>query len=98
MARALTAYETRFVSAAGFEEAHDIVIGRCSMCHAREPVWNNMQWAPKGVFLETEGDIAKHARQNYLQSGVSHAMPPANITNISDADRAKIVSWYRAGS
>jgi uncharacterized membrane protein len=97
-ARALTPYEQRFASADGFEAAHDIVIGRCSMCHAREPVWGNMQWAPKGVFLETESDIARYARQIYLQAGVSHAMPPANITNIEQADRQKLIAWYRAGS
>ena len=95
-ARALTPLEQRFASADGFEAAHDIVIGRCSMCHAREPVWNNMQWAPKGVFLETESDIARYAQQIYLQAGVSHAMPPANITDLPDEDRAKLVAWYRA--
>ena len=96
-ARALTPYEQRFASAAGFEEAHDIVIGRCSMCHAREPVWGNMQWAPKGVFLETEADIAHHARAIYLQSGISHAMPPANITGLPPEDRTTLATWYRAG-
>ena len=97
-ARPLTPYEQRFVGAEGFDTAHDIIIGRCSMCHAREPVWNNMRWAPKGVFLETESDIARYARQIYLQAGVSHAMPPANITNIPGEDRAKLIAWYRAGS
>ncbi|WP_322894691.1 MULTISPECIES: urate hydroxylase PuuD [unclassified Yoonia] len=96
--RALTAYEQQFAGAAGFQEAHDIVIGRCSMCHAREPVWGNMQWAPKGVFLETEADIAHHARAIYVQSGISHAMPPANITQIPDADRATLAAWYRAAT
>jgi uncharacterized membrane protein len=96
--RALTAYEQRFASAVGFEEAHDIVIGRCSMCHAREPVWGNMQWAPKGVFLETEADIAHNARAIYLQSGISHAMPPANITDIPPEDRATLTAWYRAAT
>jgi uncharacterized membrane protein len=30
-----------------------------------------------------------------LQAGVSHAMPPENITDIPEADRAAIVRWYR---
>ncbi|MFN3662568.1 urate hydroxylase PuuD [Yoonia sp.] len=96
--RVLTNYEQRFASAAGFDEAHDIVIGRCSMCHAREPVWGNMQWAPKGVLLETQADIAHHARAIYVQSGISHAMPPANITGLPDEDRAKLAAWYRAAT
>ncbi|AXI54373.1 cysteine desulfurase [Sulfitobacter sp. JL08] len=96
-ARALTPHEARFADAAGFEEAQDIVLGRCSMCHAREPVWEGMHWAPKGVFLETTSDITKHARDIYLQAGVSHAMPPANITDLPPEDRRKIIAWYRAG-
>ncbi len=87
----------RFANAAGFEDAQDIVLGRCSMCHAREPVWEGMHWAPKGVFLETTSDITKHARDIYLQAGVSHAMPPANITDLPPEDRRKIMAWYRAG-
>ncbi len=84
----------RFVQAEGFEDVHDIVLGRCSMCHAAEPVWQGLHWPPKGVMLETEGQIAHHARAIYLQSGLSHAMPPANITWLEDDERAQIVAWY----
>ncbi len=94
-ARALTPQEQKLVAADGFSEAHDIVLGRCSMCHAREPVWQGILWAPKGVLLETEADVARNARAIYLQSGVSHAMPPANITYMEADDRAAIVRWYR---
>ncbi|WPY96697.1 urate hydroxylase PuuD (plasmid) [Limimaricola variabilis] len=96
-ARPMTAYEQRFAEAEGFHEAEQIVVGRCSMCHAREPVWDGIRWAPKGVVLETPQDIAQNARAIYLQAGVSHAMPPANVTEISEADRAKLVRWFRAG-
>ncbi len=86
----------RFAQAEGFEEASDVVLGRCSMCHAREPVWDGMYWAPKGVHLETPQDIAAHARQIYLQAGVSHAMPPANITGLTEPERAALRRWFRA--
>ena len=94
----LDAYETAYARAGGFEEVHDIVTGRCSMCHAREPVWDGIRWAPKGVLLETEGDIAREARQIYLQAGVTHAMPPGNVTDLPEEDRAKIVRWYRGAT
>ncbi|MBW4709988.1 urate hydroxylase PuuD [Roseobacter sp. YSTF-M11] len=94
--QALTAYEQRYADAAGFEEVQDIVLGRCSMCHAREPVWEGMHWAPKGVHLETSADIARAAREIYMQSGVSHAMPPANITGLPAEDRIRIVRWFRS--
>ncbi|WP_170362862.1 urate hydroxylase PuuD [Ruegeria arenilitoris] len=94
-AQPLTHFEERFVQASGFEEAHDVVLGRCSMCHAREPVWDGILWAPKGVLLETEGDIARNAEQIYLQAGVSHAMPPANVTYMEPEDREAIIRWFR---
>lgn len=98
-AQPLTPIEQKYAAADGFEEAHDVVLGRCSMCHAREPVWEGILWAPKGVLLETEGDIARNAQQIYLQAGVSHAMPPANVTYMEPEDRAAIIRWFRnAGS
>ena len=97
-ARTFTAYEQKFAEADGFEDAHEIVMGRCSMCHAREPFWDGIRWAPKGVFLETPTDIAKNANAIYLQAGVSHAMPPANITGIEPEERQKITAWFRAGN
>ncbi len=95
-ARAMTPAERVYAEAEGFEEVHDIVLGRCSMCHAREPVWDGLRWAPKGVYLELEADIAREARQIYLQAGISHAMPPGNLTWIEEPERAAIARWYRA--
>ncbi|MFK7836346.1 MAG: urate hydroxylase PuuD [Sulfitobacter sp.] len=94
-ARPLTAYEEKYASAAGFEEAYDTVMGNCSMCHAREPVWDGMHWAPKGVYLETPGDVARQADQIYLQAGISHAMPPPNAVQMDEEAREAIVAWVR---
>lgn len=95
-ARPLTEGERVFASAPGFEEAHDIVRGRCSMCHAREPVWGRMLWPPKGVVLETEADVARAAREIYLQSAVTHAMPPGNLSGMTEEEREALARWYRA--
>ena len=65
------------------------------MCHAAEPVWEGVHWAPKGVMLDTPERIAEQASQIYLQAGVSHAMPPQNITELAAEDRAAIVKWFR---
>lgn len=95
---ALSGTALRYAQAEGFDEVHDIVIGRCSMCHATEPVWLGLHWAPKGVRLETEAQIALAAREIYLQSGRSHAMPPANNTWLEPEERAAIVRWYRSAT
>lgn len=86
---------TRFAQADGFEQVQDIVLGRCSMCHAAEPVWAGLLWAPKGVALETPADLARNARAVYLQAGISDAMPPANLSFMEEDERAAIIAWYR---
>ncbi|NRP73164.1 hypothetical protein ILFOPFJJ_04063 [Ensifer psoraleae] len=92
-ARASTAEET-VVASADFEKVRDTVLGRCSMCHAKEPGWEGLIVPPKGVVLENDGDIVAHAREIYLQAGRSHAMPPANVTGVTDEERRLLVSWY----
>lgn len=97
-ARALTPAEQVFASSEGFEEVQDIVLGRCSMCHTREPGWPGIGHAPKNVLLETPGEIARHARDIYLQAAVSDAMPPANVSWMEPEERALIARWYRAAN
>lgn len=94
-ARALTPYEEKYASADSFEDAYYAVVGNCSMCHAREPSWDGLRWAPKNIVLETESDVARHADQIYLQAGLSHAMPPPNAVRMDREDRASIVAWIR---
>ncbi len=91
----LTPAAQRFADAEDFAEVESIVLGRCSMCHASEPSYDGIHWAPKGVILETPEHIAAYAREIYLQAGVSHAMPPANASFIEPEERAKIAAWYR---
>lgn len=78
-----------------FEEVGYIVEGRCSMCHATEPLWDGIIAAPKNVYLETSADILAQAEAIYLHSAVSHAMPPANITYMEAGERALIRRWYQ---
>lgn len=84
-----------YASASGFDDVVGIVQGRCSMCHAREPVQEGIPFAPKGVVLETPSDIAREARRIYLQAGLTHAMPPANLSYMEQPERDAIVKWFR---
>lgn len=77
-----------------FEEVGYIVEGRCSMCHAAEPLWEGIIVAPKNLHLETSADILTQAEAIYLHSAISHAMPPANITYMEEGERALIRRWY----
>ncbi|MGQ0609906.1 MAG: urate hydroxylase PuuD [Paracoccaceae bacterium] len=82
-------------SAAGFDDVVTIVQGRCAMCHAAEPGYEGVHVPPKGVVLETPAQIAAEARRIYVQSGLTHAMPPANVSYMEPAERAAIVEWFR---
>ena len=93
---ALTGSAARYAAAPGFQEVTDIVLGRCSMCHAAEPGWPGLGVPPKQVMLETPAQVAQHARRIYLQAGMSRAMPPGNLSYMEPAERAAIVAWVRA--
>ncbi|WP_425091312.1 urate hydroxylase PuuD [Tropicimonas sp. S265A] len=88
----------RFASADGFMDVFDIVQANCAMCHAREVFWPGLAWAPKGVVLETEADVASQARAIFLQAGASHAMPPGTANYMQPEDRAAIVAWFRGAN
>ncbi|MFA5123271.1 urate hydroxylase PuuD [Zavarzinia sp.] len=74
-------------------EAADIVAGRCSMCHAKEPVWEGITVPPKGVLLDSPEAIAAHASQIYIAAVWTHAMPPANITEMTLEERRTLARW-----
>ena len=75
--------------------AVELVIERCSACHAKEPVWDGLAFAPKGVYLETEAQILKMANEIYWQSAASWAMPPGNIIWLDDEERALLSEWHK---
>ena len=75
--------------------AVELVIERCSACHAKEPVWDGLAFAPKGVYLETEAQILKMENEIYWQSAASWAMPPGNIIWLDDEERALLSEWHK---
>jgi len=75
-------------------EVHDIISARCTMCHAKEPLWDGFLHPPKGFVVENKEDIKRYARQVYVQSAISKAMPPNNISYMEDIERFTIQYWY----
>ena len=74
--------------------AQVIIVSKCSMCHAKEPLWENMKNAPKLVNLETSTDIINNIDNIYKQSVLSYAMPPGNISFLEDNERSLINQLY----
>ena len=75
-------------------DAKEIIVSKCSMCHAREPLWENMKNAPKLVNLETSIDIINNIESVYEQSVLSYAMPPGNISFLEENERDLINKLY----
>lgn len=76
-----------------FETAVLTIQSRCSMCHATEPAWAGIAAPPKGVRLETPEDIARHAEAIRMQSVITHAMPPNNLTEMTLEERRAVATW-----
>jgi uncharacterized membrane protein len=81
-----------------FAEVANIVLSRCSMCHAAEPVWTGIAAAPKGVMLDTDEHIRVHAPLIEIVAVRSNAMPPGNVTEMTDHERLVLASWLAAGA
>jgi uncharacterized membrane protein len=80
-----------------FAQVEEIVISRCSMCHAADPVWTGIIRPPQGVMLDTPERIKAHAREIALASVWSSAMPPSNVTSMTAEERETLADWLSAG-
>jgi uncharacterized membrane protein len=83
---------------ASFAAVQEVILSRCSMCHAAEPVWAGITAAPKGVLLDTTEHIRRHARLIDIWSVRSHAMPPGNITEMTSEERRLLAVWLSNGA
>jgi uncharacterized membrane protein len=81
-----------------FADVAQIVGTRCAMCHAAEPAYPGIAMAPKGVRLDEPARIWERHRQIALQAAYSSAMPPGNVSLMTDEERATIAAWIAAGA
>jgi uncharacterized membrane protein len=84
--------------AAQFARVQAIVTQRCVACHSAQPSQPGFATAPAGVMLHTPELIKQNAQKIYQQSVQLKAMPIANLTNMTDAERAQIGAWFEAGA
>ncbi len=72
--------------------AQSILEARCTGCHAERPRFPGMASAPNGVMFDTpaRADTRRAAIAIQVQSG---AMPPGNLTGLTDAERAELLRW-----
>jgi uncharacterized membrane protein len=77
-----------------FAEVEEIVISRCSMCHAADPVWAGIVRPPYGVMLDTPERIKAHAREIAMAAVWSNAMPPSNVSGMTAEERQTLATWF----
>jgi uncharacterized membrane protein len=86
------------VAAVAFPQVKQVIDMRCLSCHAEKPSFQGFPEAPKGVKLDTPERIRAQALQIHQQAVLSKAMPPGNLTGLTEDERALLDRWYRSGA
>ena len=76
-----------------FAEVRHVIDRRCAVCHSAAPADLTFGVAPAGVMFDTPEQILARAARIRERAVVSRTMPPANRTNITDAERAVLARW-----
>ncbi len=76
-------------------DAKQVIDRRCVSCHADKPAFPGLAEAPKGVKLDTPERIEAQRLTIHQQSVLTRAMPPGNLTGMTDEERALLDRWVR---
>ncbi len=79
-------------------QALAIVANRCAACHSMHPTEPGYDSPPAGIVLETLADLRRTASDVRAQAVDSHAMPLANATGMTQAERDALGRWLSASS
>lgn len=85
-------------AAVPFSQVKQVIDMRCVSCHAEKPSFQGFAEAPKGVKLDTPEQVVAQALKIHQQAVLSRAMPPGNLTGLTEEERALLDRWYRAGA
>jgi uncharacterized membrane protein len=81
-----------------FTEARRVIDRRCAACHSANPSDVSFGVAPGGVMFDTPEQIRAHLARIRERAVVTRTMPPANKTNITDAERDILARWLAQGA
>ena len=81
-----------------FVEINNIIKYRCGVCHAKNPTFDGIESPPKGIVYDSPQDILKNLSLIQAQAIDSDAMPPGNMTGITQQEREKILLWIQQGA
>jgi uncharacterized membrane protein len=81
-----------------FSAVQSVVQERCQPCHSANPTNPDFTSAPAGVEFDTPDQIRLRAEQIRALAVDSTAMPPGNVTGITDAERDLLGRWVAQGA
>jgi uncharacterized membrane protein len=84
--------------AAQFAAVKAIVDARCVACHSATPTQPGFATAPAGVLLDTADQVRQRAAQIQKRAVEQKDMPLANLTHMTEAERAQLGAWFAAGA
>ena len=90
-------FGTKGENAPGVPEVLAIVKARCVSCHAAQPTDPDFERAPGGVRLESAQDLRRVSAKILNQAVLTRAMPLANRTKMTRAERDILGYWIRSG-
>jgi uncharacterized membrane protein len=79
-----------------YSEIEPIIKQRCVPCHSANPT--NWPITPLGVAYDTPIQVKTMAQKIKMMSVDGDTMPPGNLTEITQEERAKIGAWIDAGA
>ena len=85
-------------SAVPFAMVQPIIAQRCTVCHAGKPTQAGFSAAPKVIKFDTPAEIKAQIAQIKSQSVTSRLMPLANMTHMTEKERAVLGQWIAAGA
>src|SRR5207237_7607580 len=80
-----------------FASVQGVMKERCMPCHSAQPTQPGFAQPPKGVVLETPEQIAANAPK-VAETVNNRYMPIGNLTQMTDGERALIVTWFAQGA
>jgi uncharacterized membrane protein len=75
-----------------------LVDRHCVMCHAATPTHAGFSAPPSGAMFDTAEGLHRYAPKIYERAVATHSMPLGNETDMTDAERAKLGAWIKAGA
>jgi uncharacterized membrane protein len=75
-----------------------IIYARCVSCHSATPTHPTTSVAAGGVALDTPREIKVWSQRIFDRVVVTKTMPLANMTGMTDEERAAVGRWYASGA